>query len=233
MSRRLASRRSEPYYWVNAPPPVVRLPAHVVVHLVPQRAPALDWPFAPVLRHEPDGAVERDPAHHLRMGELSARAAHLPDPLVGLAPDALEALEQAPAERPGVVRRRQPRRARLVERVQDLPVDVELELSCGLVAGPDGPRPLVALEPGELELGEPPLARDPVQRLRPVGRARDRAQEPVAPGARLVVVAGSHQGEQRHRRVPHPAEAVVPVADAAEASGSDVVGAATIPPVGA
>ena len=65
------------------------------------------------------------------------------------------------------------------------------------------------------------------------GLARDRAQQPVAPGVRLVVVARVHQREQRQRRIAQPAEAIVPVADAAECSGSDVVGAATMPPVGA
>ena len=48
------------------------------------------------------------------------------------------------------------------------------------------------------------------------GRARRRAQQPVAPGARLVVVAGVHQRKQRQRRVAQPAEAIVPVATAAE-----------------
>ena len=66
----------------------------------------------------------------------------------------LEELEQAPAERPGVVQRRQARRARLVERVEDLAVDVELELRARRVADADGPRPLVALEPRQLELGD-------------------------------------------------------------------------------
>ena len=50
---------------------------------------------------------------------------------------------------------------------------------------------------------------------------------------RLVVIAGVHQRQQRERGVAQPAVAIVPVAHAADASGSDVVGAATMPPVGA
>ena len=58
-----------------------------------------------------DRAVEGDPRHHLRVGEVAARAAHLPDPLVRLAPGRLEELEQrarAPSRRR---RRRGPRDA--------------------------------------------------------------------------------------------------------------------------
>ena len=69
---------------------VEALPAHLGVHLVAQREPPLDRPGATVLLHDPDAAVERDPRHHLRVGEVATRAAHLPDPLVGLAPDVLE-----------------------------------------------------------------------------------------------------------------------------------------------
>ena len=53
-----------------------------------------------------------------------------------------------------------------------------------------------------------------------VGRvARDRAQEPLAPGLGLVPVAGVQHREQRQGRVAEPAVAVVPVADAADLLG--------------
>ena len=79
---------------------VESLPADLVVDLVAELAPALDRPVAPVLLDAPHGAVERDPRHHLRVREVTARAAHLPDPLVGLAPAVLEPLEQLPRAAP-------------------------------------------------------------------------------------------------------------------------------------
>ena len=101
----------------------------------------------------------------------------------------------------------------------NLPVDVELELlACG-VADPHRPRLGEAREPAELELVEAPLPCDPVHDLE-VGRvARDRAQEPVAPGLGLVPVAGVQHGQQRQRRVAEPAVAVVPVAHPADVLG--------------
>ena len=48
------------------------------------------------------------------------------------------------------------------------------------------------------------------------GLAGDGALQPVAPGRRLVVEAGVHQREQGERGVADPAEAVIPVALAAE-----------------
>ena len=87
-------------------------------------------------------------------------------------------------EAPGVVRGREALAARLVERVDDLAVDVELALVGRAVADADRLRALVAGEPGKLELGEPPLAGDAVHDLEVVRRARDRAEQPVAPRRR-------------------------------------------------
>ena len=54
----------------------------------------VDGPVEPEPLDRLDRAVERDPGHHLRVGEVPARAAHLPDALVGLVPGRLEELEQ-------------------------------------------------------------------------------------------------------------------------------------------
>ena len=164
---------------------------------------------------------------------MPVRSANLPDPRVLEPPPVDEPLEQLPHERPGRVVRRRAVRARLVERVEHLPVDVELELRRGGVPDAHRLRALVARQPVELVLVEAALAGEPVHDLH-VGRvAGDGAQEPVAPPDRLVAVARAQHGEQRQGRVAEPAEAVVPVADAADVLGRDVVGAATIPPVGA
>ncbi len=101
---------------------------------------------------------------------------------------------------------------------QDFAVDVELELPRGGVADPHRFRAFVARQPVELELGEAARAGDAVHDLR-VGRiARHGPQQPVAEGARLVDVAADHEGAQRQAGVAQPAEAVVPVAHAADAT---------------
>ncbi len=105
--------------------------------------------------------------------------------------------------------------ARLVQRVHHLAVDVELELRVCGVADAHRLRSVVARQPRQLELDQPPLAGETIEALQLRRRAGRRAQQPVAPGARFVVVAGVHQREQRQRRVAQPAEAVVPVARAA------------------
>ena len=105
-------------------------------------------------------------------------------------------------------------RRREVQRVDDLAVDVELELVRRVVSDANGLRSLVALEPGELELDQPPLARDAVEDLEVLRRSGDRAEQPLPPLARLVEVAGCQEGEQGQSRVAQPAVAVVPVANA-------------------
>ena len=49
-----------------------------------------------------DGAVERDPRHHLGVGEVLSRAAHLPDALVGPLPSVLEEIEERQYQVEGV-----------------------------------------------------------------------------------------------------------------------------------
>ena len=87
-------------------------------------------------------------------------------------------------------------------------------------------------QPLDLGFAQHALATEPVHDLQLRRAARRGAQEPVAPRRCLVEIAGVHQRQQRQRRVAEPAEAIVPVADPPICSGSDVVGAATMPPVG-
>ena len=219
MSRRLASSRSEPYDCVNAPTLLVEALAGTP-RRAPRRAarasarPARSRPCSSTIRTARSNATHAITFECVKW-RRGPRTSQIPS----------SGSRQTASRRSS--RRRQsaqasssggePGRARLVERVEDLAVDVELELRArrrcrrGPAASPRSPS-----SHGELELGDPALAGDPVQRLRPVGRARDRAQQPVAPRARLVVVAGADEREERERRVAHPAEAVVPVPDAAE-----------------
>src|SRR5262249_15456412 len=112
--------------------------------LVPDRAPSLERSFAAELLAELDPAVEGDPGHHLRVGEVSPPAAHLPDAFVGLAPALLEQPEHVPAELPCRQRSAIVTPTRLIQRAQLLAVAFELLLcGCG-VADPDRRRAVEA-----------------------------------------------------------------------------------------
>ena len=78
---------------------------------------------------------------------------------------------------------------------------------------------LVAAQVLEHPLGELPSAVDGVHDLQVLRVARDRAQQPAAPVACLVGVAGGEQRLEGERCVAQPAVAVVPVALAAEVLG--------------
>ena len=66
------------------------------------RSPASTGPSSPKRSTALTAAVERDPGHHLRVGEVPARAAHLPDALVGLVPRRPRgSSSSARCERPG------------------------------------------------------------------------------------------------------------------------------------
>ena len=152
---------------------------------------------------------------------MRARAAHLPEPVVGLVPVRPRGSPAGPA---AASRRRrsavEPGLAGAVQPVQHLAPDVELELVGGGVADPD--------RRGALVPGQPVAARYSGSRRSPssavhdlqVGRvAGDGAQQPLPPGPGLVVVTGAEQRLQGEGGVAQPAVAVVPVAGAAELLG--------------
>src|SRR5262249_45383449 len=92
---------------------------------------------------EADEAIDRDPHHHLRVHEVAAPAADLPDPVVGALPRGRQELHQLePRPDPGFLLG-QTEPARLVERLEHLAVDIELELLARGVADPYRPRLLV------------------------------------------------------------------------------------------
>ena len=96
---------------------------------------------------------------------------------------------------------REPVCARLVEGVHDLAVDVDLELLARCIADAHGRRSLVTGQPRQLELRQAPLAGDAVHDLQVRGVAGNGAQEPCAPGERLVDVLGLQQRKERQRRI--------------------------------
>ena len=168
-----------------------------------------------------DAAIHRHPRHQLGVDEVQvALAADLPDALVGLLPDPLDEVDDHRQLIPRNRRvARDAARARLVERVERLAVDIELELVVRPVADANRRGLFVARQPRQLDLGEAVLAAHAVHDLRVRRRAGDRAQQPVHPRARLLGVATEHQGVERERGIAQPAVAIVPVANATELFG--------------
>ena len=107
-----------------------------------------------------------------------------------------------------------------VDAAQGLAVDVELKLLRGGVADADRPRAFVAGQPVGSSISvnrRPPRMSYMICSLHRV--ARHGADEPVAEARRLVDIAAEHERMERERGVAQPAEAVVPVAHAAELLG--------------
>ena len=162
------------------------------------------------------GAVEHDPRHHFGIGEVLARAACLPDSVVGLAPDRLDVLHDRPPAGPEPFLDPAQRLGADDHDSEDLAVHVELELPGSGVADPDRPGSLVPGKLLQLKLGQPALAPDPVHDLDLRRVTRAHPHQKVAERQRLGRVTGGQQRLQREHRVAQPAEAVIPVAHAAD-----------------
>src|SRR5688572_17507667 len=80
------------------------------------------------------------------------------------------------------------------------------------VADSDWRRPLIAGEPWQLELGQPPLARKAVHDLERRRRSSYCVHQPLAPGTRFFCVAARHQGVEGEGGVAKPTVAIVPIA---------------------
>ena len=161
------------------------------------------------------GTVERDPAHDLRMRELARLTAHFPDSVIGPS--------QIFSRYSSSVFCRFQATGLLFEPVTLAACNASISspYTSSCAAGwrrcrPHRPAVLVAVQPGQLVLGQPAPARDAVHDLHFRRMAGDGAQQPLAPGARLVPVAGVQQRVERQRRVTDPAEPIIPVPDAAE-----------------
>src|SRR5271157_4887170 len=120
------------------------------------------------------------------MGEMLRWPAHLPDALIGLVPDRCQMPEHGLADCRAASDRGQTAQMGVVERVENLAIDVELGLVCRTVADAYRPRALIARQPGDLPLAQPALTAQPVHDLDLVGAAGDGAKQPVAPRPRLV-----------------------------------------------
>ena len=79
-------------------------------------------------------AVERDPAHHLRMGEVLRLAPHLPDPGVGLPPDQADEIRYLGQTSSDVSLDLVPGDCVHPRGLKQLAIGIQLELRCGGVA---------------------------------------------------------------------------------------------------
>ena len=163
---------------------------------------------------------------------MLALAAPLPDAVIRLVPYLRQMLQHRAFQRPGALVEFQLGHARLMKRVDQFAVDVELQLGVRGVADPNRLRAFVAGQPAGLPFQQAPLAHDAVHDLHVGRRSGHRAQQPIVPGGGFLGVAAVHQRQQRKGGVAQPAKAVIPVSRAPSFSGSEVVGAATMPPVG-
>ena len=186
------------------------------------RASASTRPVEPEALDVLDRAVERHPRHHLRVGEVPPRAAHLPDALVRLAsrPSRGSSMQLRagrarrrrsagkPARRADVEARPSPRRRRRAGTARGR------RCRCAPAASPRSR----AASPSSSSVSRRSPAR-PYMIWSCAGLPGDRPQQPLAPRRGLVDVAAHHQRVEREGGVAQPAVAVVPVAHAAELLG--------------
>ena len=189
----------------------------------PERPPAVDRAVEAELLDRLDGPVERDPGHHLGVGEVPPRAAHLPDALVRLAPRSTPGTRAGPAARSPGRRRSAPGRCggAWCRASMHLAVDVELELAA---------RPRCRSAPARTPRSRAASrSSSSVSRRSPAEAVHDlhlRAGWPATARSShsrhargLLAVAGAAAGPEGEGGVAQPAVAVVPVADAAELLG--------------
>src|SRR6185503_6823550 len=98
--------------------------AYLRMNRRPHFSPAIDRSVEPEFLDRSNRAIERDPRHHLRMGEVARAAPHFPDPLVGLPPDGFEMQEEAAFQSPGRIAGGESGAARDIKGVEHLAIDV-------------------------------------------------------------------------------------------------------------
>src|SRR6185503_19105451 len=108
--------------------------ADLLVHRSARLAPLIDGTIETEAFDGLDGAVEGHPRHHLGMDEVAARPSHFPDAFVRLRPGVVEKGHQRPFERPGGLVDGNAAAPTQMERIDQLPVHIELKLMDGGVA---------------------------------------------------------------------------------------------------
>src|SRR5829696_2737647 len=140
---------------LRAPPPFHDLLVDLVAHLKPPLA--VGWKRA--LIGQPQGSVQGDPAHELRVHEVPPSTSNLPDSLIFASPVVADPVDQPAQVSPQLVPDGVAVLVVEIDRVHQLAVDVQLQLVVGTVADPDRPRAPVALQVLQGLLGEvaPPI----------------------------------------------------------------------------
>ena len=167
---------------------------------------------------DPDAPVDRQPAHHLGVNVVPTGFADLPDAVVGLVPAGLDRIDHRLDQPPVLAGDRRLGQEQLPDQLGNRPEHVELNLPASGVAHPHRTRAGIAGQFGDLGFGPDLVAGHGIERHQPLwsGRPVDHAQHPIEEVHRLPEGAEFDKRRGRHRRIPQPAVAVVPVADAAD-----------------
>ena len=159
------------------------------------------------------GAVDGHPAAYGAVQETLFAATHLPDSMVGLLPVGDYEIDEFADGHPEIVGDAAPGLIVQVDGIDELPVDVHLLLVVGAVPDPDGLTAAVALQVLQLHFVQLGFAVDRVHQLQVIHAF---VADPVHEVLGLFGVAQPQKGVHGEGRVPHPGEAVVPVALSAD-----------------
>src|SRR3954447_7697194 len=140
-----------------------------------RRPPLLSWRGQAMTRRHPQRAIQCHPAHHPGVEKFLAAAPHFPYSLIGAAPVSRHPVGQLDDPAPQRPARPLSLFIPLMQRVQQLAIDVELKLVICRISDPYGPRASVALEMIERPLDDLPSALDRIDALQLAGRLRLRA----------------------------------------------------------
>src|SRR3954452_9213714 len=158
-----------------------------------------------------EGALQRHPAEHLRVGEVPWACAPLPNAAVRLLPALGRGVGDVDDEAPVVVIRLVTALIPAPALLDQLAEDVELRLLGGLVPDPHRLRSAVSIE-SEVDLLLAALATDAVHDLQVLGIPSRAALDEAPEGVGLAVATEIAQRARGEGRVADPAVAVVPVA---------------------
>src|SRR5579862_6168083 len=186
--------------------------ADLRVNASPQRTPPVERGARVEIFGRANSPVDGDPCHRLGEREVAGAPANLPDALVRLFPNGFDVLDQGTFQVPGIVHAGNSEPARLEKQIDDLPIDVQLDLSGSRVSDSNRTRTFIAREPRNLVFGYAPFASDSVDGLQLRRASGNGAKKPLAPGFGLFLESGTDQGVKRHSGVAEPAKAIVPIA---------------------
>src|SRR6185312_740952 len=140
-------------------------PAYFIMDFRANLFPAVERTLFAKFFNRADGAIEGYPRHHFREHEVPSAAANLPNALVRLRPDLFEVRDQRFLQSPACLQLGQAFSPRLVQRIENLAVDIQLKLLRGGIPDPYRLRSFIALQLSQLKFGQPPFSGDAVHDL--------------------------------------------------------------------